>query len=95
MKLIDKHSPNHWSEYRINGNEVTVHHKEDVTFLKDTLKNLGDDKADSAVGRHMAKIPLTIYTELCMKGIANDPVRFKRWLNDPDNRVWRVSGGKI
>ncbi|CDM57380.1 hypothetical protein [Rhizobium favelukesii] len=43
----------------------------------------------------VASIPLTVYFELKRKGLTNDPVAMKRWLNDPDNRFFRTREGTI
>jgi hypothetical protein len=42
----------------------------------------------------VASIPLHIWTEL-KKRIGNDPVAFKRWLNDPDNFAFRTRPGVV
>lgn len=95
MKLTDKTSPTRWTEYGINGNEVTIQHKEKTDFLEQEIRMLREGRNDSELGRHLAKIPLTIYTELGRQGILGDKERFRKWLNDPDNKVWRVAGGKV
>jgi hypothetical protein len=43
----------------------------------------------------VASIPLTIYWQLEREGITKDPVLFKKWLNDPDNRVFRTRPGVV
>ncbi len=45
--------------------------------------------------RRVASIPLNVYMELREKGIVQDQKAFKRWLNDPDNRFFRTSPGKV
>jgi hypothetical protein len=37
-----------------------------------------------------ASIPLVVYEQLMLDGIANDPKAMKRWLNDRENRVFRT-----
>jgi hypothetical protein len=49
---------------------------------------------------HVASIPTSIYYKLVREGIIddrNDPemVALKRWLNDPDNRVFRTRDGRL
>lgn len=46
-------------------------------------------------GQRVARIPLTTYHELRKQGITQDQAAFKRWLNDPDNRVFRTRPGKV
>ena len=43
----------------------------------------------------VASIPNVVMIELRQKGILADPDRFKKWLNDPENTVFRTRGGKI
>lgn len=43
----------------------------------------------------VASIPLSIYYDLKKKGIADDEVALKKWLNDPSNRFFRTRGGTI
>ncbi len=49
---------------------------------------------------HVASIPTSIYYKLVREGIIdekNDPdgERLKKWLNDPDNRVFRTRDGRL
>jgi len=44
---------------------------------------------------HVATIPMSIYAELVQKGITRDPARMKQWLNDRDNRVFRIKDGTV
>lgn len=49
---------------------------------------------------HIATIPDIIIDELNKKGIMRgyaviDKDAFRRFLNDPDNRVWRTRGGNV
>jgi len=43
----------------------------------------------------VASIPLSIYYDLKKQGIIDDKKRFKRWLNDRDNKLFRTRGGTI
>ena len=44
---------------------------------------------------HVASIPNVIVNDLMAKGILRDRAAMKRWLNDPDNRVFRTRPGKV
>jgi hypothetical protein len=46
-------------------------------------------------GRRVARIPMHIVSELRRRGILDDPVRFAKWLNDPDHRKFRTRPGRI
>jgi len=43
----------------------------------------------------VARIPMVVYEKLMLDGTIADDERFKRWLNDPDNRVFRVWRGNL
>jgi hypothetical protein len=43
----------------------------------------------------VASIPMSIYMDLEKQGIARDPARMKRWLNDRDNQVFRTKAGTV
>lgn len=43
----------------------------------------------------VASIPLSVYYDLKRKGILDDQVAMKKWLNDPENRVFRTRPGKV
>jgi hypothetical protein len=48
----------------------------------------------------IAELPLAIINDLNAKGIMRgfhiqDPKALKKWLNDPDNRVFRTGGGEV
>ena len=43
----------------------------------------------------VASIPLTVYYDLIKKGIIHDQAALKKWLNDPENQVFRTRGGRV
>ncbi|MHA1538894.1 MAG: hypothetical protein ACTSXQ_00275 [Alphaproteobacteria bacterium] len=45
--------------------------------------------------RHVASIPLVIVEDLMKKKIWDNPAKMKTWLNDPDNRFFRTSLGRV
>jgi hypothetical protein len=44
---------------------------------------------------HVGRIPLTVYYELERKGILQDQVALVKWLNDPENAMWRTRPGNV
>lgn len=44
---------------------------------------------------HVATIPLVLIQELKQKGILDDQVALKKWLNDPENRFFRTRPGQV
>jgi hypothetical protein len=44
---------------------------------------------------HVASIPLSVYMDLVQKGIAKDKEALRKWLNDPENQVFRTRPGRV
>ncbi len=78
---------------------VTLATEQDVEAIVDHAKVLDGQYSPKArwTGdfHQVASIPLTIFMELHRKGIDRDRKAFKRWLNDPDQRVFRTRPGKV
>ena len=45
--------------------------------------------------RHVAEIPMVIYQKMVREGSINDKKALKKWLNDPDNKMFRTWKGKV
>jgi hypothetical protein len=43
----------------------------------------------------VAVIPEEVLNQAFLEGWFEDKERWKRWANDPDNRAFRVSGGRL
>jgi len=61
-----------------------------------------------AMGRHIAEVPQVFLNKMREEGIMHkvpdgrggwawvpDPVKFRVWLNNPDNKKFRTGGGKV
>lgn len=60
---------------------------------KEERKEAGKDFSGEMV--KVASIPVAVYEDLMRRGIADNPERFKRWLNDPDNEPFRTRRGRV
>ena len=82
-----------------HGTQNIIYTEQDVEPLIEQNKrlyNAVDEKARWGDGFvRVAHIPEVVYADLQTKGILNDPAAFKRWLNDADNRVFRVRPGRV
>ncbi len=76
----------------------------DVTPVVDRAKRLSNEyKKGSLLGNtqkhhnHVAEIPAVIYYDMLRKlgQPSENPKAWKKWLNDPDNKAFRVGGGKL
>lgn len=76
--------------------ETTVENVEDVEPLIEVNKaRYNADYKPGSEFRLVASIPNTVMDDLYRKGIAQDPERFKKWLNDRENLVFRCRPGRI
>lgn len=94
-----------WFHATDDGEGFTLEATQDITALVDANKaafnefSSGRDSfGDGATlnGKsHVARIPAVIHAKLTREGIVRDPVALKRWLNDPDNAVFRTRPGVL
>jgi len=78
--------------------KVVLSTEQDVTQIIEenkALQNLVTSIDRWGDMRRVAQVPLSLYLDLYKKGITRDEKAFKRWLNDPDNRLFRTSPGVI
>lgn len=81
---------------------VILETKQDVSHILEANKrqfNESDGKFDDVV-THVARLPLTVVDDLNRKGVMQgfkimDQIRFRAFLNHPDNRFFRTHPGKI
>lgn len=94
------------TEFFDNGSDVVVKQTQDIGAIIEFNKaqyNETDSRArwsDDAVGNKVASIPLTVFQDLEKQGITRgftiiDHKRFKEFLNNPDNQVFRTRPGRI
>lgn len=68
---------------------------ENVAPAIERNKVLQDDVSLKADYRLVASIPRVVYDKLLRVGMDRDIPRMKKWLDDSDNRVWRIWPGKL
>jgi hypothetical protein len=72
---------------------VIVDTKVDCTQLIENNKMLGELHSTNSVNKMVARVPMTIYERSINEGWDDDD--WKRWLNDPDNKMFRVWQGRV
>ena len=76
--------------------EYVIETQQDVTAVAEANKRQYNDSPDRYRDvNKVASIPLNVYYDLKRRGIADDPKKFKQWLNDRDNRVFRTRAGTL
>jgi hypothetical protein len=78
--------------------DVVIENTLDVESLIEHNKaqfNQIDERARYGEFTKVASIDMLTWLDLKKKGILDDQVRLKRWLNDPDNRYYRTRPGTV
>ena len=93
------------TDFKDDGENLIVTQKQDITDIIEANKadyNATDSKANwgDTLNNRVARIPLSVFTDLEKQGITRgftviDMKRFKDWLNNPDNSVFRTRAGRI
>lgn len=89
-----------------NGADLIISQKQDISSIIEANKAEYNQSmsrsgwSDDAFGNKVASIPLTVFADLDKQGITRgftiiDHKRFKEWLNNPDNVVFRTRLGRI
>lgn len=86
----------HMFEYDETTDQATITAEQDVSNVIESNKRVYND-ANGKYGdwTRVASIPMVVYMDLKKKGILDDQVALKRWLNDPDNKYFRTRPGTI
>ena len=71
-----------------------IHNVQDVEPLLGHIKARREQSMSDNL-RPVAEIPLVIWNQLVAAGIADDNAAIKKWLNDPDNRAFRLHQGRV
>lgn len=81
---------------------ITIENKQIIDPIIETNKRLQNEyNPSSDFGRRVASIPLIVLEMLKQQGILNeklqpvDSKKFKAWLNNSENRFFRVNGEHI
>ena len=84
--------------YDAEKDEATIQTQQDVSAIIEENKqefNQVDERARWGEWTRVASIPLSLYYQLKAEGKLDDEAYMKRWLNDPENRHFRVRPGQV
>lgn len=102
MKDLFNISDTRYTVATLEDDQIVLTTKQDVTEIIEANKQqvANATKKVDGVMTHVARIPNTVIDVLNKMGImrgfmVTDEKRFKAWLNDPDNRVWRTYPGSV
>lgn len=74
--------------------ELVFISRQDVSPVIDQAKRLAEKPMDKDF-KPVAIIPDVIVEQMMRDGSWNDPAAIKRWLNDPANKCFRVTEGRV
>lgn len=93
------------TEFKDDGDNLLIKQTQNITDIVENNKaeyNSFDTRArwGDTLNNKVASIPLTVFQDLEKQGITRgftviDMPRFKQWLNDPQNVVFRTRPGRI
>lgn len=107
MKRLFDHDPvtgvKQWFHMEDGADDFTIQTEQPVEALIEANRaafngfDSGRSPWGEAIGARtrVASIPLNIYQDLKTRGVLADPAALKRWLNDPDNAVFRTRPGVV
>jgi hypothetical protein len=72
-----------------------VKHSQDVEPILDSIARDREVMSNRGYNKLSHRIPTIIYEQLQLKGIADDPDRFKAWLNSSEADPWRIWPGRL
>jgi hypothetical protein len=87
-----------WWHYDADKDEATIETEFNVQdLLEDNKKSFNsiDERARWGEWTRVASIPMPLFYKLKQQGILDDQKAMKRWLNDPDNRLFRTRPGRV
>ncbi|MGA0335143.1 MAG: hypothetical protein ACO3LD_02720 [Luminiphilus sp.] len=87
-----------WWHYDADKDEATIETEFQIGDLIEQNKaqfNSTDERAKWGEWSRVASIPMALFHRLKQQGIVDDPAAMKRWLNDPDNRLFRTRPGRV
>ena len=81
--------------YHEQDGKTFVESRQDCTAIVEAAKALKGAQGRNETFRLAAVVPETVLNQSFLEGWFHDPVKWQRWMNDPENRDFRVWEGRI
>jgi hypothetical protein len=95
-RTITDHKTGYKSEFVTEDDKLHYHTTQDVAPVIDHVKKLRDNTLKPGKDlRHIAEVPMIIWQKAVREGWSDDSAKWKQWLNNPDNKVFRTWQGKV
>jgi hypothetical protein len=86
----------HYVDYDENGDTLRFIEEVNVDALIELNRQMYNEAPTGwNDGATVARLPMPLRMKLKAEGILDDPKRWAAWLNDPDNRAWRIRPGWV
>lgn len=82
------------TEYVEEDGKTYIQTKQDCQSIVDAAKAMSE-LPQSKDFKHVAIIPQEVINQAMLEGWFHDKARWKKWANDPDNRAFRVTEGRL
>jgi len=76
-------------------NQMVIQTQQDARPIIEANKNQRDWHKPSGDMKLAGRVPMTVYNKALREGWANDPSAWKKYLNDPDHKAFRVWEGRL
>lgn len=76
-----------------NPHQFTVHTQVEMDEVLEGVKRARENQNPRAVNKTVARVPMTVYEQSLVEQW--DEGDWKKWLNDPDNKAYRIWQGKV
>lgn len=73
--------------------QITIYTEADMTETIESVKRMREAQDPKSTHRHLARVPMTVYEKSILEDW--DDADWDRWLNDPDNAMFRVWQGRV
>lgn len=73
--------------------DITVHTEVVMDEVLESVKRARENHPNNSANKHLAKVPMTVYERSILEDW--DDSDWKKWLNDPDNALFRVWQGAV
>jgi len=95
-RTVTDHTTGYKSEFITEDDKLVYHTTQDVNPVIDHVKKLRDNTIKPGKDmRHIAEVPMVVYQRAVREGWDRDRTAWKKWLNNPDNNVFRTWQGKV
>jgi len=94
-RTIIDHKQGYTSEFATEDNKHIYHSAQNVQPTIEYAHYLSQALKPGKDMRHVAEIPMVIYQKMVREGSIHDKTALKKWLNNPDNKMFRTWKGKV